>query len=342
MERIRFGKTGLMVSRVAFGGIPIQRLGAQDAAAVVRGAIELGVNFIDTANGYTDSEEKIGLAIKGMNRGDLIIASKSGARDKKTFAAQLDLSLKRLGTDYVDLYQHHGISSPEQYEALFAEGGVNEAMTEGIRAGKIRFAAISSHSVALSLRIIREGKFAAIQLPFNYVDDEAAKEAIPLAKLHGIGFIAMKPFGGGLLTDANIAIRYLSQFDSIVPDPGIEKLSEIEEIVRILERGGRYTEADAAAVEKSKKELGASWCHRCDYCRPCPQDIGISTVLCIESFFKRMPYGRVKMMAGGAMEAARACTECRACVAKCPYSLDIPGLLKEKIGKWEKYVADNE
>ena len=341
MDRILFGKTGLSVSKVAFGGIPIQRLGTDEAAAVVRGVINLGVNFIDTANGYTDSEEKIGLAIRGIPRDELVIASKSGARDKKTFLEHLDLSLKRLGTDYVDLYQHHGVSADAHYESLFAEGGVYEGMTEGVRAGKIRFPAISSHSVGLSVRIIKEGKFSAIQLPFNYVDDDAAKEAVPLAKEYGVGFIAMKPFGGGLLTDAKMAIMYLSQFNHIVPDPGIEKISEMDEIVRIIDSGDKLTESYAAEIENAKKELGSRWCHRCDYCQPCPQNIGISTVLTVESFFKRMPYGRVAALAESRMEAARNCTGCRGCVAKCPYNLNIPELIKEKIVAWDGYKARN-
>ena len=341
MEKVRFGKTDLIVSKIAFGGIPIQRLSKSEAVGVVRGVIALGINFLDTANGYTDSEEKIGEAIKGLRRDEIVLASKSGARDKKTFVEHLDLSLKRLGTDYVDLYQHHGVSSADDYERLFAEGGVYEAMADAVRAGKIRYPAVSSHSVALAPRIIKEGKFAAIQLPFNFVDDEAAKKAIPLAREYGVGFIAMKPFGGGLLSDAGVAIRYLSQYDSIIPDPGIERLSEMEEIVRIVEAGGGFSEADAEAVERTRAELGARWCHRCNYCQPCPQKIGISTILCLESFIRRMPYHRVKMIAAETLAAARTCTECRACVAKCPYDLDIPELIKEKIGIWVKYEAEN-
>lgn len=342
MDKVIFGKTGLSVSKVAFGGIPIQRLSVGDAVGVVRGAIALGINFIDTANGYTDSEEKIGTAIKDMDRTSLVIASKSGARDAKTFNEHLELSLKRLGTDYIDLYQHHGVSTPEAYEALFAEGGVYSAMTEAVKAGKVRFAAISSHSVPLAVRIIKEGKFAAIQLPFNFVDDEAAKEAIPLAKELGVGFIAMKPFGGGLLDDANLAIKYLKQYDSIIPDPGIEKLSEIEEVVRIYESGGEYTEVDAAAVAAAKAELGDRWCHRCDYCQPCPQNIRISTALTVNSLIKRMPFGRVAMIAKAGMEAARSCTGCRTCVGRCPYNLNIPELIKERLEVWDKYLAENE
>ena len=341
MEKVSFGKSGLKVSKVAFGGIPIQRLSLTEAAEVVRGSIDLGVNFIDTANGYTDSEEKIGLAIKGVPRDSIVIASKSGARDKETFLKNLDLSLNRLGTDYIDFYQHHGIMSLDDYNVIMGEGGAFEGMMEAVRSGKVRFPAFSSHSIPAALHIMREGKFAAVQLPFNYVDDEAAKEAIPLAKELGMGFIAMKPFGGGLLNDANLSIKYLAQFDSIVPDPGVEKLSEMEEIVRIVESGAKLSDSDAAAIEKMRAELGASWCHRCDYCQPCPQKISISGVLTVESMIKRMPPQRAVAMSGRNMDTARTCINCRECVKKCPYNLDIPELIKDKLGIWDRFVANN-
>ena len=342
MDKVRFGKTELMVSKIAFGGIPIQRLSFPEAEKVVRGAIDLGINFIDTANGYTDSEEKIGLAIKGLPRESLVIASKSHARDKKTFLENIDLSLKRLGVDYIDLYQHHGVSTPEDYEKLMGEDGAYEGMLEAIRVGKVRFPAFSSHSVPLAMQMMRDGKFVCVQLPFNYVDDEAAKEAIPLAKELDMGFIAMKPFGGGLLSDAKLSMRYLSQFDSIVPDPGIEKLSEIEEIVNISESGAGLSADDIATIARMKEELGASWCHRCEYCQPCPQKISISGVLTVETVIKRMPFERASMMGSRNMDAARTCIECRECVGRCPYNLNIPELLKEKLAIWDKYLADNK
>jgi len=340
MKRVRFGQTGLCVSSIAFGGIPIQRLGTNDAVRVVRRAIDLGINFIDTANGYSDSEEKIGLAMKGVPRDELVIASKSGARDKKTFMEHLELSLRRLGVDTIDLYQLHGVSSVETYQAVFADGGAYEGLVEAVRAGKVRFPAFSSHNIPVALRMIREGKFAAVQLPFNYVDDEALKEAIPLAKERDMGFIAMKPFGGGLLHNAQRCIRYLAQFDSIVPDPGIETVPEIEEIVHLAESGIPITDEDRAAIERERVELGSHWCLRCDYCQPCPHNINISMVLTSESFIKRMPYARVVAMAAQVMETARTCAECHACEARCPYHLRIPALLKEKLANWDRYTAN--
>ena len=342
MEKIRFGKSGVMVSKIAFGGIPIQRLSISEATAVVRRTIDLGINFIDTANLYTDSEEKIGLAIKDLPRDSIIIATKSVALDKKTFLENLDLSLLRLGTDYIDFYQHHDISSPERYEAVMGENGAFVGMMEAVRAGKIRFPAISSHNIPLSLQIMREEKFFAIQLPLNYVDDTAAEEAVMLAKELDMGFIAMKPFGGGLLNNAMLSIKYLSQFDHVVPDPGIEKISEIEEIVKIVESGEKLSMDDRVAIEKIKMELGERWCHRCDYCRPCPQNIQISGALTVESIMKRMPFSKAIAMAKQNMEVARGCTECRACMSRCPYNLNIPELIKEKLVIWDHYLTENE
>ena len=330
-----------MVSKVAFGGIPIQQLDTAEAVEVIRGVIDLGVNFFDTANAYSDSEEKIGLAIAGIPRDSIIIATKSMARDKKTLLENLDLSLKRLGVDYVDLYQLHNVSSVEAYDAVFSENGAYEGLMEAVHAGKVRFPAFSSHNISFAIRIMKEGKFAAVQLPFNYIDDEAAKEAIALAKELDMGFIAMKPFGGGLLSDAKLSIKYLSGFDTIVPDPGIEKLSEMEEIVRIMDSGEKLTEADIAYIEKMKTELGDRWCHRCDYCQPCPQEISISMVLHVKSTIKRMHYSNIIAMMGQGIEAARNCIECGECVEKCPYDLNIPVLLKEGLRIWDKYLSES-
>jgi len=335
MKKTRFGKTDLMVSKIAFGGIPIMRLSKADAAFLVRDSIELGINFIDTAHGYTDSEEKIGEAIKGIKREDIIIASKSPADDKVSFLEHLELSLKRLGTDYIDIYQFHGISSEVKRDAIFAPGGAMEGMEEAVKMGKIRFPAFSSHSIPIAIELMKTGRFASVQLPFNYIDYAAANEAIPLARELDIGFIAMKPMGGGLLDDAGLAFRYLVSFDSIVPDPGIEKIEEIKEIISIVEKEKKLSQQDMEEIEKQRTEFGPFWCHRCDYCQPCPKGIQISLALCVKSIFKRMTAERAFSFVGPAIEKARSCENCRLCVERCPYHLEIPELLKEQISLYD-------
>jgi predicted aldo/keto reductase-like oxidoreductase len=328
-----------MVSPVAFGGIPIMRISKNEAAKVVREAIDLGVNFIDTANVYTDSEEKIGEAIKGLKREELVIASKSGANHKKGFTAHLDNCLTMLKTDYVDIYQFHNIATPEKRDQIFGPDGAWEGMMEGVKAGKIRFPAFSSHNVPLAIELMKTEKFYSVQLPYNFIDNEPEKEAIPLAKRLDMGFIAMKPMGGGLLDDAQLAFRFLMHQNSIVPDPGIEKIEEMREIIGIIRAKKPLDAADKAAIERYRAELGALWCHRCDYCQPCPQNISISLVLSAKSSFKRMPVSRVKSMIAGDIEKARNCLECGDCMTRCPYKLKIPELLKDMLAWWDKEIG---
>jgi predicted aldo/keto reductase-like oxidoreductase len=336
MEKIEFGKTGLKVSRVAFGGIPIMRLSTPEAVQVVREVIGLGINFIDTAHGYNDSEEKIGEAIRDIPRDEIVIASKSPANDRKTFTEHLDLSLKRLGLEYIDIYQLHNVGSEARRTAVFAPGGAYEGLAQAVREGKVRFPGFSSHSVKISLDLMRSGKFASIQLPFNFIDTEAEEEAIPLARELGMGFIAMKPMGGGMLEDAGTAFRYLLRHENIVPDPGIERIEEMREIVEIVNGRRELSAEETARIEALRKELGADWCHRCDYCQPCPQGIKISSVLSAKSFLKRMPKERAYAMLNDAMAHAESCVECRECVERCPYDLEIPTLLKNRRQVWEE------
>ena len=339
MKMVRFGKTELKVSEVAFGGIPIQRRTKEDAVEVVRAALDLGINFIDTAHGYGDSEEKIGEAIKGYPRKELIIASKAPASDRRGFLEQLETTLRRIGTDYIDIYQHHGVSTQEKMDAVLGPDGAFEGMKEAMADGRIRHPAFSSHSLPIAMKMMRTGNYEVTQIPFNFVDDAAAEEIIPLAREMDMGFISMKPLGGGLLDSAEPCFRYLMQFEGIVPDPGIETVEEIQEIVSLFENRREITDEDWTEIRKLKDELGSSWCHRCDYCQPCPQDIRISSVLVAGSMARRMPVEKVLQNLGPAVKKSEDCVECRDCVPRCPYDLDIPELLKAQQVKWQEFES---
>lgn len=339
MEKVRLGKTGLMVSRVGFGGIPIQRLSEQQAVEVVRHCLELGITFIDTANGYTTSEARIGKAIAGWPRQDLVIATKTGARDKETARAHLEQSLTSLQTDYLDLWQFHGVSTTDAYEQVLGPGGAMEAAQEALQAGKIRHIGITSHSMDTALIAVPSGHFETIQFPFNFVTNEPLDELIPLAQEHDVGFIAMKPFAGGLLDKANLAIKYQLQFD-VVPDPGIETVDEIDEIVALVESNEAMTAEERAEMERMRSELGTRFCRRCEYCQPCPQEIRISTVMNVRSFWRRFPADRFKSgWVGQAVERAKECVECGECEERCPYHLPIREMLKENVAFYESVVT---
>ena len=138
MENLTLGNTGLVVSALGLGGIPLTRLSFDEAIALIRAALDAGINFIDTAHGYPDSEPRIGAAIAARQRSKLIIATKSPARQAHIFRRHVTESLQRLGTDYIDLVQFHNIAQPDELAETLAPGGAMEAAEEMRRQGLIQ------------------------------------------------------------------------------------------------------------------------------------------------------------------------------------------------------------
>lgn len=286
MKTVKLGKTELIVSRVGFGGIPIQRLTEDEAIRVVQRCLDLGITFFDTANNYTTSEERIGKALAGWWE-QVVIATKTQARDRATAEEHLELSLKRLSTDYIDLWQFHNVSTFEAYEQVVGPSGAMEAAQEALRVGKIRHIGITSHSMDVALKAVPSGYFETVQFSFNFVTHEPAQELVPLAQKHNLGFIAMKPLAGGLLENANLAIKYLLQFENVLPDPGIEKIEEIEEIVDIVNGAWELTFEERQELGRIRTQVGDRFCRRCEYCQPCPQGVRIPIIVRFRSFWRR-------------------------------------------------------
>lgn len=336
MKTIRLGKTELCVSRIGFGGIPIQRLREDEAVRVVQRCLELGVTFLDTANGYSTSEERIGKAIAGR-REQVIIATKSAAKDKAGIQDHIELSLKHLNTEYIDLWQFHNVSTVEAYKKILDAKGAMEAAQEALQSGKIRHIGISSHSMDVALKAVPSGHFETIQFPLNFVTNEAVDELLPLAQKHDVGFIAMKPFAGGMLDNANLAIKWLLQFDNVVPDPGIERVEEIEEIVKIVEGSWELLPQEQQEIERIRAEVSTRFCRRCQYCMPCPQEIHILIMMNLRSFLKRFPPEKLTTIGiPEIVNTARTCIKCGECEEKCPYHLPIREMLAEHIKFYEQ------
>jgi uncharacterized protein len=330
MELVRLGRTDMMVPRLGFGGIPIQRLSEEAAVAVVKRCLDLGITFLDTANGYTTSEERIGKAIAGR-RHKVVLATKSGARNRENLEKHLKLSLKRLEVDYIDLYQFHGVNDLKSLDTVLSPGGLISVVEEAKKAGLIRHVGITSHQMDVAKKAVQSDRFETVMFPFNFLTPEAENELFPLCRQHDVGFIDMKPMAGGMVDNASIAFKYLRRFPEIVMIPGIERIEEIEEISAIFEGSTEMTHAELREMERIKKELGARFCHRCDYCQPCTAQIPVSTVLGCRSFYKRLPLeGFFGGFVAPAMAKVTECADCGECEERCPYHLPIREMIKEQ------------
>lgn len=339
MEKIRLGKTDMLVSRLGFGGIPIQRLNEDEAVTVVKRCLDLGITFLDTANAYTTSEERMGKAIAGRREG-LVIATKSLSRKREGVEKHLKLSLERLKVEYIDLYQFHGISDFNSLDMVLDPSGPMAVVEKARDMGLVRHIGITSHQIDVAKKAVASGRFETIMFPFNFVTSEAADELLPLAREHDIGFIVMKPLAGGMIDNARIAIKYLLQFRDIVTIAGIEKVPEIEEIVGIFEGTPEMTAAEVEEMQKLKQELGTRFCHRCDYCQPCTEGIAISTVMIYPSLAKRLPPEHVVSGIWAAvMEKAAGCTQCGECEERCPYHLLIRDMIAEHVNQYQQEKA---
>jgi predicted aldo/keto reductase-like oxidoreductase len=339
VDKFRFGKTNMMVTRLGFGGIPIQRLNEADAIAVIKRCLHHGINYLDTANGYSTSEERIGKAVKGQ-RDKVFLATKSGARNADDLQKHLQLSLTRLDVSHIDLYQFHGVNTNDHLNKILEPGGLLAIVEKAKTQGLVKHIGITCHQIDVAKKAVESDQFETLMFPFNFITSEAATELLPLCRQHDVGFVCMKPLAGGMLDNASLCFKYLFQFKDIVSIPGIEKISEIDEIVKILKESPEMTLADETQMKKMKDELGSHFCHRCDYCQPCTTGIPISTVMTAGSFYKRLPPERFySPMVGGAMEKAAKCSECGECEKRCPYNLPIRKVLAEQVAWYNDLLS---
>ncbi len=337
MKKMQLGATALEISEIGFGGIPIIPLPREQAVSVVKHCFDRGITFFDTANMYPTSEEKIGAALKTV-RDQVVIATKTTQRDAAGAADHIDLSLRQLQTDWIDVYQLHNVSNPENLEQVLAPRGAYEAAVNARDAGKIRFIGISSHSISTAIQAVKTGLFQTLQFPFNFIESDPRQDLFPLAVQNQLGIIGMKPLGGGLLERADLCFRFLQQHPDVVPIPGVRSNAEADEIIELYRNPQPLSEADWKDIEAIRSNLGKKFCHRCEYCMPCEQGVQIPSVLIFQAAAKRLSREDVKGWIGKAMQSAEQCVECGECEPKCPYNLPIADLLKENLALYRQYV----
>ena len=328
MEYRILGKTGLHISRMGFGGIPIQRIDAEGTKTLMQQLKAAGVNFIDTARGYTVSEEYLGYALEGI-RQDFVIATKSMARTKAAMASDIDISLKNLRTDYIDLYQVHN-ATPEQLQQVVAPGGALEALQEAKAAGKIGHIGLTSHSLDTFKMALDMDWVETFMFPYNIVETQAEKLIAECAK-RNIGFIDMKPLAGGAIENATLALRYICANDDVtVVIPGMAEPKELEQNIAAVSDTSAITPEEKAAFREVRNQLGTNFCRRCNYCQPCAAGINISGAFLFDGYLQRYGLGEWAKSRYATMDKkASDCIGCGACEARCPYSLPIRDMLKK-------------
>ena len=336
METVTLGKTGIEVSKNGFGALPIQRIEKKDAVYLLQKAFYHGINYFDTARGYTDSEEKVGAAFSYI-RDKIIISTKTTAQNADDFWKDLETSLSLLQTDYIDIYQFHNPSfcpKPEDGTGLY------EAALKAKEQGKIRHIGITNHRLAVAKEAIASGLYETMQFPFCYLATEQDLEIVDLCKKENMGFIAMKALSGGLITDSALAYAYLSQFDHVVPIWGVQRERELDEFLSYQEQPPVLTEEMKARIEADKIELAGEFCRGCGYCMPCPVRIEINNCARMSLLLRRSP-SRVQLTeeVQKKMMQIENCLHCNSCKSKCPYGLDTPALLQKNLEDYKNVLA---
>jgi aryl-alcohol dehydrogenase-like predicted oxidoreductase len=338
MQKTRLGKTGLQVTRTAFGALPIQRLNEEDAVNLLRKAYEAGINFFDTARGYTDSEEKIGHALSDV-RHNIIIATKSGATDRKTIRKDLETSLSKLKTDYIDLFQLHNpacMPDPDDMD------GAYQALADAKREGLVRHIGMTNHRLDLAMKAVASGLFETIQFPLSSLSSGQDLSLVAACDMQDVGFIAMKAMSGGLITNAASSFAFLRQYGNVVPIWGMQRISELEEFIALEQDPPKLDREMLSIIDKDRLELAGSFCRGCGYCLPCPAGIPIPLAARMSFLLRRAPYqGFITAQWQEQMDRIEGCQHCGQCIRQCPYSLDTPEILTTMLADYRSFLASH-
>ncbi len=341
MEYRILGRTGLRVSRLGLGGIPIQRSDAEGARALIDELIGAGVNFIDTARGYTVSEEYLGAALEGR-RDRFVLATKSMARTREAMARDVETSLQSLRTDYIDLYQIHNPSAAD-LETVTAEGGALEALLAAREAGKIGHIGITLHSAELFRRALELSWVETVMFPYNIVETQG-EELIALCAERGIGFLAMKPLAGGAIEDTATALRFVASNPAVTAViPGMADTAEVTKNAEALTDTAPLRAEEWERIAAIRALLGESFCRRCNYCAPCTVGINIPAVFLFEGYLSRYGLADWARARYATLKAtASDCIACGACEGRCPYHLPIREMMKRAATAFCERVAAEE
>ena len=337
MKKRKMGKTGFEISEIGMGCIQITRLERKESTRLIREVVDLGINWFDTAQAYSDSEERLGEALSGI-RNSVHIITKSGAKEPDKLRTHIEESLSKLQTDYIDVFFFHGAGAVET-PGFDEPGGLLEVAESFVRQGKIRHLGFSSHKPVTALKALEYDQLKVAMVPSNFISREFIDgDFMTKALENDVAVLAMKPFGGGRLEAPGSCLRFLKTYPNLIPCIGVEKVEEMVDNIRIWEGNEPFSKEDEKIVEDQRLLLGDKFCRMCGYCMPCPQGIPIPQINMLKVLGKQMPRDKfVTEKRDEDVAKVDLCTECRLCVAKCPYDLEIPAMLVENAALYREF-----
>ena len=333
MDKVRLGKTEITVCRNGFGALPVQRISTEDAVYLIRKAYDNGITFFDTARAYTDSEYKLGIALKGI-RDKVYVATKTMSTTLEGVKKDLETSLTTLDTDYIDIYQFH---NPSFCPTL--DSDIYQYLLEAKREGKIRHIGITNHRLDVANEAIDSGLYETLQFPFSYISGDKELELVTKCKSKDMGFIAMKGLSGGLLTNSRACYAFMRQFENVLPIWGVQRERELDEWLSYNTNPPSLTPELEAIIEADRKDLSSEFCRGCGYCMPCPMGIEINQCARMVQMIRRAPaLGQLSEKSQKMMMKIKDCVKCGRCMTKCPFSLPVPTLLEKNLIDYENIL----
>lgn len=337
MKTIVLGTSNIKCDQNAFGALAIQRLLMQDAIDLIQQAYNNGFCFFNTARFYTDSEEKIGIALKNIKRKSFYIATKTKAETPATFWKDLNTSLNYLKTDYVDLYQFqctNKIYKPNDGTGMY------ECMMKAKDDGFIHHIGLSTHNLKIAKNAIISGLYETIQYPLSYLSGKEELELISLCKNYNVGFIATKIRNDGLLPQMDLSIAYMSQFDNVLCVWDIQRESELNTLLDLTKKIPVLDDDKKDRIHKEVIKFTNHFCHGCKECLPCPKNIKIDT--CLRSMLSYKRANEIEPDIKNEMMKIKECVHCNLCRIRCPYDLDVPEMLKQNLKQYLNASGGNE
>jgi len=264
IPRRNFGKTGESLTVIGMAGGRLHMVSSDDAQTVVRRAYDLGINYFDNAHAYGRgrSEEIYGQVLAPFRK-HLFLTSKSGKRTRAEAEAELYVSMKRLRTDYIDLWQIHAVSEMEDVEKIFAPGGAMEAFEAAHKSGKVRFIGVTGHRdpEVIQEMLKRYKKFDSVMIPVHAADPaylSFEKSVLPKAVKHGMGIQGMKNFANARLLSA-LTVRECLAYALTLPihctAVGCTTIGQLEDDVRAVTGFKPLDDAEMADLRKRAERV---------------------------------------------------------------------------------------